>query len=227
MNDDIYNIDDIERMLSPKCEFHASDKLKANIMAEAETLSRPMIVRFVPWLAVACVAGVLVTLITYFNTGNGITSEVDLLTEKGMNDTTQVLTVGVLPEEKLIAMEPATKAITVNVRKTTTDIDISTTPSSPCDDECNNKTYIETTANNADEGANRNEGAMPMSPVCGEMPMRTILTEAEIPITNPENLAYTPEEIDLIRRQEDEAYLNRLQLMVEIAEHLVEENFKL
>lgn len=227
MNDDIYDIDDIERMLSPQCEFHASDKLKSKIMDEAETLSRPKIIRFAPWLAAACMAGVLVALITYFNTGNDITPEVDLLTEKVLNDTTQVLTVGVLPEEKLIAMAPATKTIPVNVHKTTNDIEVSVAPSSACNDERNDTTDTECAPTDADEATNQNEGAMPMSSRYGEMPMLAILTEAEIPVTNPENLAYTPEEIDLIRRQEDEAYLNRLQLMVEIAEHLVEENFKL
>jgi hypothetical protein len=45
------------------------------------------------------------------------------------------------------------------------------------------------------------------------------LTERDIPITRPENYHYTPEELALMRRQADEAYLKWIQLELEIARH--------
>jgi len=45
------------------------------------------------------------------------------------------------------------------------------------------------------------------------------LTERDIPITRPENYHYTPEELALMRRQADEAYLKWIQLELEIAKY--------
>ena len=45
------------------------------------------------------------------------------------------------------------------------------------------------------------------------------LTERDIPIPRPENYHYTPEELALMRRQADEAYLKWIQLELEIARH--------
>ena len=45
------------------------------------------------------------------------------------------------------------------------------------------------------------------------------LTERDIPITRPENYQYTPEEIALLKKQADEAYLKWVELELEIAKH--------
>lgn len=45
------------------------------------------------------------------------------------------------------------------------------------------------------------------------------LTERDIPITRPENYHYTPEELALMKRQADEAYLKWIQLELEIAKY--------
>ena len=49
------------------------------------------------------------------------------------------------------------------------------------------------------------------------------LTERDIPITRPENYKYTPEEIALLKKQADEAYLKWVELELEIAKHHLEE----
>ena len=46
-----------------------------------------------------------------------------------------------------------------------------------------------------------------------------MLTERDIPITRPENYQYTPEEIALLKKQADEAYLKWVELELEIAKH--------
>ena len=45
----------------------------------------------------------------------------------------------------------------------------------------------------------------------------TVLTECDIPITRPENYRYTPEEIALLKKQANEAYIKWVQLELEIA----------
>ena len=49
------------------------------------------------------------------------------------------------------------------------------------------------------------------------------LTERDIPITRPENYKYTPEEIALMKKQANEAYLKWAQLELEIAKHNLEQ----
>ena len=50
-----------------------------------------------------------------------------------------------------------------------------------------------------------------------------VLTERDIPITRPENYRHTEEEIALMRRQANEAYLKWVELELEIANHYYEQ----
>ena len=50
-----------------------------------------------------------------------------------------------------------------------------------------------------------------------------MLTESDIPITRPENYQYTPEEIALMKKQANEAYLKWVELELEIAKHHIEQ----
>ena len=54
-------------------------------------------------------------------------------------------------------------------------------------------------------------------------PKPMTLTERDIPITRPENYKYTPEEIALLKKQADEAYLKWVELELEIAKHHLEQ----
>ena len=49
------------------------------------------------------------------------------------------------------------------------------------------------------------------------------LTERDIPITRPENYHYTPEELALMKKQANEAYLKWVELELEIAKHNLEQ----
>lgn len=49
-----------------------------------------------------------------------------------------------------------------------------------------------------------------------------ILTERDIPITRPENYHYTPEEIALMKKQANEAYLKWVELELEISKYTLE-----
>ena len=50
-----------------------------------------------------------------------------------------------------------------------------------------------------------------------------VLTESDIPITRPENYHYTPEEIALLKKQADDAYVKWVQLELEIAKYNLEQ----
>ena len=56
------------------------------------------------------------------------------------------------------------------------------------------------------------QGAMPSA-------KNETLTERDIPITRPENYKYTPEEIALMKKQANEAYLKWVELELEIAKY--------
>ena len=50
-----------------------------------------------------------------------------------------------------------------------------------------------------------------------------MLTERDIPITRPENYRHTPEELELLRKQANEAYLKWAELELEIAKYHLEQ----
>ena len=54
-------------------------------------------------------------------------------------------------------------------------------------------------------------------------PQKVVLTERDIPISRPENYRYTPEEIALMRRQANEAYVKWMELELEIMNYQYEQ----
>jgi hypothetical protein len=54
-------------------------------------------------------------------------------------------------------------------------------------------------------------------------PQQVVLTERDIPISRPENYHYTPEELALMRRQANEAYMKWLELELEIMKYQQEQ----
>lgn len=56
-----------------------------------------------------------------------------------------------------------------------------------------------------------------------ETDMAETLTERDIPITRPENYKYTPEELALLKKQANEAYLKWVELELEISRYTLEQ----
>lgn len=54
-------------------------------------------------------------------------------------------------------------------------------------------------------------------------PQQVVLTERDIPISRPENYRYTPEELALMRRQANEAYVKWMELELEIMKYQFEQ----
>ena len=73
------------------------------------------------------------------------------------------------------------------------------------------------------EAPNRVDGAVSAQLSVCSQPTPAVLTERDIPITRPENYRYTPEEIALLKKQANDAYVKWVQLELEIAKHNLEQ----
>lgn len=194
MDNDFLNTEELERMLGPQCEFHASEGLKDKVMNEARTVSRPRRLRLIPWLAVACVVGILVIFLTPpKDSGTATSGNVTATTsestatdigQNGQPGCVKPKTSENPKKEKLIAAAPAK-------RKRTAD--------GHAPKEC---TATAAAKDSLDNGQ-----------------WATLISETDLPITCPENAKYTPEEIEQLKRQARQAYLNWIRLEIEIANH--------
>ena len=81
----------------------------------------------------------------------------------------------------------------------------------------------EETADRSKEVSASSEIAPTELPRTQAKPQQVVLTERDIPISRPENYRYTPEELALMRRQANEAYLKWMELEMEIAKHQLEQ----
>ena len=85
------------------------------------------------------------------------------------------------------------------------------------------KTQEEQPQEIAAETATVNELAATEAPPPQAQSKPVTLTERDIPITRPENYQYTPEEIALMKKQADDAYVKWVQLELEIAKYNLEQ----
>lgn len=203
MDNDFLNTEELERMLGPQCEFHASEGLKDKVMNEARAVSRPRRLRLIPWLAVACVAGILVIFLTppkdsgTTASGNATAATTESSTtatsesstaadigQTGQPGSVKPTTSENPKKEKYIAAAPAK-------RKRMAD--------GHAPKECR---QTAATRDSLDNGQ-----------------WATLISETDLPITCPENAKYTPEEIEQLKRQARQAYLNWIRLEIEIASH--------
>lgn len=58
IDNDIFNTEELEELLSPRCDFHASGSLKDKIVKKAGSNLQSRFKRYIPWTAAACVAAV-------------------------------------------------------------------------------------------------------------------------------------------------------------------------
>ena len=181
------DIEDLEQLLKPQCEFHASDKLKDEVIAKAKAEVRPRKVRLLPWLAAACVAGIIgLFLMPPEQSEEKVMSKVESVRPKAEN----VRTEEAKPEpsvavvDKKIQRRPSVKNVKVEEPKVQEPKQIQP------------KVH-----------------AMPTEQYDEDI----ILSEYDVPITRPENLVDTPEDLALIAKLEKKAFINRIREQVEIA----------
>ena len=80
----------------------------------------------------------------------------------------------------------------------------------------------EETAEQPEEVSASDEIAPAHLPRAQVKPQQVVLTERDIPISRPENYRYTPEELALMRRQANEAYVKWMELEMEIMKYQYE-----
>lgn len=179
------DIEDIEQLLKPQCEFHASDNLKDEVVAKAKEIAkaeaRPRRISIFAWLAAACVAGFLVFYL--------------------------------MPPETKVEETPVVAKVERNASVA----------------EKHDKETIETIKKEAPKVAQRkaikkkvDEMVAPsaVEPIVEQVKPSeepVMLSETDIPITRPENLIDTSEDLVQIARLEKRAFINRMREQVEIA----------
>ena len=192
------DMEDLEQLLKPQCEFHASDKLKDEVIAKAKAEVRPRKVRLLPWLAAACVAGIIgLFLMPPEQAEEKIMSKVENVSPK----TESVRSVETTPEPS-VAVVDKKQQVKPSVKN------------------------VETEEPQVQEPQPRR-----IKPQVQEQYDEEImLSEYDVPITRPENLIDTPEDLAQIARLEKQAFISRIREQVEIAkaeliqETLFEEN---
>ena len=193
------DMEDLELLLKPQCEFHASDKLKDEVIAKAKAEVRPLKVRLLPWLAAACVAGIIgLFLMPPEQSEEKIMSKVENVSPK----TESVRSVETTPEPSVAVVDK--------------------------------KHQVKPSVKNVEtEEPQVQEEPQPrrIKPQVQEQYDEEImLSEYDVPITRPENLIDTPEDLAQIARLEKQAFISRIREQVEIAkaelihETLIEEN---
>lgn len=194
MEDNFLNTEELERMLGPQCEFHASEELKDKVMNEARSVSRPRRLRLIPWLVAACVVGILVIFLTPpKDSGTATSGNVTATTsestatdigQNGQPGCVKPKTSENPKKEKLIAAAPVKRKRTADGHAPK-----ECTATAAAKDSLDNGQWV------------------------------TLISETDLPITCPENAKYTPEEIEQLKRQARQAYLNWIRLEIEIASH--------
>ena len=192
------DIEDLEQLLKPQCEFHASDKLKDEVIAKAKAEVRPRKVRLLPWLAAACVAGIIGLFL--------------MPPEQS--------------EEKIMSKVENVSPKTESVRS----VETTSEPSVAVVDK---KHQVKPSVKNVETEEPQVQEPQPrrIKPQVQEQYDEEImLSEYDVPITRPENLIDTPEDLAQIARLEKQAFISRIREQVEIAkaelihETLIEEN---
>lgn len=196
-----------------------------------------------PWVAAACVAAVMVVWLLPSKengneamTGSGelAAQNSSIATEQGANNDLQE-TKGT--ESKTMSLNGRTANPDTHDRqiakskerkeRETQDrmIAHSTTPKkqSETTQMAEMKLVQEESADQSKEMAASGEIAPTEWPRTQAKPQQVVLTERDIPISRPENYHYTPEEIALMRRQANEAYVKWMELEMEIMKYQYEQ----
>ena len=201
------DMEDLEQLLKPQCEFHASDKLKDEVIAKAKAEVRPRKVRLLPWLAAACVAGIIgLFLVPPEQSEDKARAKVESvkLKDESVKSKVESIKNEVAKPEPYVAVVDRKQQVKTSVRNVKAEEPVVQEP----------------------KQIQPKENAMPIEQYDEEM----MLSENDVPITRPENLIDTPEDLALIARLEKQAFINRMREQVEIAkaelinETLIEEN---
>ena len=167
-----------------------------------------------PMVAAACVAALIVVFLTPpkgtpedgMSTGKPVAAKVEKPKTDAEAPQAEALQKVSTPQEEKVAEQPKAKHPTATTAQPL--LAQEAVPEKAATEE--EAAVIELVAEQKAPEAPRNETAT------------VILTERFIPITRPENYKYTPEEIALMKKQANEAYLKWVELELEISKYTLE-----
>lgn len=226
----------MEELLKPRCEFRASADLKDRIMAEANRQVAPRRARLWPWMAAACAVAALVVAIVVPVDRSEMAQATTPTPEKSVE------TAGKKHEKTVATADNSTKTEQRTTTKVMAAVDkkakkagntVVAKPQNATESPTQATVNMElqpatdatigqlAKADTQDHGkadtiapAVNNTGIDAMAAAPTNQPQT--ISEIDMPITRPENLRYTPEEIALMRKQANEAYINWMKLELEI-----------
>ena len=159
-----------------------------------------------PWIAAACVAAVIAVYLTPPKDFVGEVNEAPVVAAK----VEQPAAEPVEPAQSVIE-QPAAQPVQVPVKRIVAKVE---------------PKKVETPSVVPQEQPATTEQLMAQEtkPVEQKVEQKSVtLTERDIPITRPENYKYTPEEIALMKKQANEAYLKWVELEMEITKNNLEQ----
>ena len=204
---DALKMDEAER---PQMPADLNERLMQRMAVEEKKTRRAIIW---PWIAAACVAGVMIIWLTPPKT-----TETDVVAENTVIE--QPKDIKKVEEPKVTKAEtevdkPAIAQVKLR-KKVQRNQKTMNTPITPTPQTAEPITEL--------AAVQGKEVSTPLPSGEGKGGGSVVtLTERDIPITRPENYKYTPEEIALMKKQANEAYLKWAQLELEIAKHNLEQ----
>ncbi len=163
-----------------------------------------------PWIAAACVAAV----IAVYLTPPKASSPTPLQVERGViaqKDSQPKVEQSAAEPAQTIVEQPAAQPVQVPVKRIVAKVEpkkVETPSVVPQKQPATTEQLL----------------AQETKPVEQKVEQKSVtLTERDIPITRPENYKYTPEEIALMKKQANEAYLKWVELEMEIAKNNLEQ----
>ena len=202
---DAIRMDEMERPQMPA-------DLNARLMKRVgEENAKPQRRRMLwPWIAAACVAAV----IAVYLTPPKASSPTPLQVERGVvakKDSQPKVEQSAAEPAQTIVEQPAAQPVQVPVKRIVAKVEpkkVETPSVVPQKQPATTEQLL----------------AQETKPVEQKVEQKSVtLTERDIPITRPENYKYTPEEIALMKKQANEAYMKWVELELEIAKNNLEQ----
>ena len=200
---DALQLDEAER---PQMPADLNERLMQRVAAQAEKKPRRIVW---PWIAAACVAGVLMIWLTPpKDEPTDVVAENKPVVEQPVK-VDEPKTVEVKPEAPQPVETPT------RVRKTKVVVPV----------QQSDKKLLAQQTPVAESPETPTEAETNMEIVETVTPQTEVvtLTERDIPVTRPENYRYTPEELALMKKQANEAYLKWVELELEISKQTLEQ----
>lgn len=191
---DALHLDEVER---PQMLGDLNERLMQRIAAQEK---KPCRIAVWPWIAAACVAGVMIIWLTPPKDVAGDVNETPVITAK--------VEQSVAEPEQTAVQQPEVRPVQTPVKRMVAKV---------------RPKKVEVSEPIADEPLLAQDVLAPVEQKKANEEPTVTLTERDIPITRPENYRYTPEEIALMKKQANEAYLKWAQLELEIAKYTLEQ----